>query len=111
MIAELFAIIAPVFFGAAVGYGWARTGQPYDTELITRLLVNVTTPCLVFSRISTLELPASEFAAVAGAAGLALVSFAVLGFLAVRLLSLNMPTSLPPIVFPNCGNMGLPLCL
>lgn len=111
MTAELFAIIAPVFLAASVGFVWAKLGNPYDTALVTRLLTTVTTPCLVFSRIGGMEVDESAFWTIAGTAVTATVCFAVLGAIGVKLFRLSLRVDLPPIMFPNCGNMGLALCL
>ncbi len=111
MTGELFAIIAPVFLTAAVGFVWTKLGYPYDTTLITQLLTTVTTPCLVFSRISDLSIDVDTFAMIALISFIAMVAFAVFGYAGVKLLRLPLRDSLPPILFPNCGNMGLALCL
>ena len=111
MIGELFAIIAPVFLGAAVGYGWAKLGQPYDTALVSKLLVFVTTPCLVFSHLSELSVNPNTFGVVALAAVAALGVFTVAGVVALKVFKVPLATGLPPILFPNNGNMGLALCL
>lgn len=47
MTGELFAIIAPVFITAAIGYGWMRLGRPFDAEFVTNVVVTPATPCLV----------------------------------------------------------------
>ena len=52
MIYELIAIIAPVFVCAALGYGWARLGRPYDTEFVTTLVTNIGAPCLEIHKIA-----------------------------------------------------------
>ncbi|MFN3232300.1 MAG: AEC family transporter [Alphaproteobacteria bacterium] len=111
MTGELLAIIAPVFLAAAVGFVWTRLGYPYDTALITRLLTNVATPCLVFSRISDLSIDAGDFATMALISALAMAAFAVFGFIGIKAMNLPVRDSLPPILFPNCGNMGLALSL
>lgn len=108
---EIFSIIAPVFFAASVGFAWRKLGLPYDTALVTRLLINVTTPCLVFSRLGTLEIPIETFGIIAASAAASIFIFAAFGFLALKLLKVPMTVGLGPIIFPNCGNMGLALSL
>ena len=36
MLASLFAVLAPVFIVAGIGYGWARSGIDYPTEFIAQ---------------------------------------------------------------------------
>ncbi|MDA0339157.1 MAG: AEC family transporter, partial [Proteobacteria bacterium] len=111
MTGELFAIIAPVFLGAAVGYAWAKSGQPFDTTLVTQLLTLVTTPCLVFSQMSTLTVSTTSFGIVALATAAALVIFGIAGFVALKALRIPLETGWSSILLPNCGNMGLALSL
>ena len=61
MITQLFTIIAPVFFGAASGYVWARLGKPFDAEFVTSLVFNLGTPLLVFSTLTRLETDPQAF--------------------------------------------------
>ena len=108
---EIVGIVAPVFLCAGVGYGWIRLGRAYDRDLITRLITDVGAPCLVFSGLIALDARSSELTTVVGAALLAMACFAALGFVVLRLARLPAHTFLPPLVFGNTGNMGLPLCL
>jgi len=111
MIFELFSIIAPVFLIAATGYAWAKLGYSYDTALITRLLTNVTTPCLVFSRMTSLDFPLALFGELALLTVCATLIWAAVGYGALKLTGVPRDSGLPPILFPNAGNMGLAICL
>ena len=111
MIQALVTVLAPIFICAGLGYGWSRLGRAYDTDLITALIFNFGTPCLVFSTLTGLDLSATDFGRMAGAAALALVSFAVIGALVLRAAKLPFHTYLPALTFGNSGNMGLPVCL
>ena len=111
MIYELIAIIAPVFVCAAIGFGWSRLGRPYDAEFVTALVTNIGAPCLVFSTLSSVEIDVEAFGAMAGVAALTLAATAAAGIVVLRVAGLSMRTFLPSLMFPNVGNMGLPLCL
>ncbi|MEE8306873.1 MAG: AEC family transporter [Gammaproteobacteria bacterium] len=111
MIFELLSIIAPVFLIAAVGFAWARMGYDYDTALITRMLTNITTPCLVFSRLTTLDFPLALFGEIAFITLAATLIWASVGYVALRATGIPRDSGLPPMIFPNCGNMGLAICL
>ena len=43
MLAELFAVMAPVLAGAGLGFTWVRLGHPYPVEFVTRLVFNIGT--------------------------------------------------------------------
>jgi predicted permease len=108
---ELFSIIAPVFLISALGYAWAKMEQPFDTLLVTALLTNVTSPCLIFSRVASLDEDFATFGGVAGLAMLSIAIFAATGYAAAKALKLPVTATVGPIMFPNNGNMGLALCL
>jgi predicted permease len=56
MIAQLFAIIAPILVCSAVGYGWARIKAPFHSQTLGSLVFLVGTPCLVFSTLTAIRL-------------------------------------------------------
>jgi len=111
MIYELIAIIAPVFVCAAIGCGWSRIGPPYDAEFVTALVTNIGAPCLVFSTLSSVEIDVEAFGAMAGVATLTVAVTAAAGIVVLWATGLSMRTFLPSLMFPNVGNMGLPLCM
>jgi predicted permease len=107
---EILAIMVPVVLIAGLGVVWTQRGKDFDTTLITNLVYYFGAPALVFSTLSVIEFDAAlgNFALAAIAS---FVGFAVLG--APILLALKMPvrTYLSTLMFPNMGNMGLPICL
>ena len=108
---EVATILAPVFILAGIGYGWARIGMPFDNEMVTSLVTNLATPCLIFSTLAKLEVSPHDFGQIAGAAVLSGIGFAILGRIVLALLKLPSHSYLPALMFPNTGNLGLPLCL
>ncbi len=111
MFTELFAIMAPLFVGVGIGYVWGRLERPYDTDLITSLVFLLGTPCLVFSTLTKLEMDPAALGEIALAAALALLCFMIVGGVVLKLAGLPYHSYLPALTFPNCGSMGLPLCL
>ncbi len=111
MFAELFSIIAPVFICAGIGFLWARSGQPYDTVLVSSLITNIGAPCLVFSSLLRITVGPADLGLMAGLALAALGLSAVIGGGALKAAGLSRRAFLPPLVFANTGNMGLPLAL
>jgi hypothetical protein len=41
VIAEVAAVLAPVFVMAAIGYAWRLTGAPFDMAFVTRIIMHV----------------------------------------------------------------------
>lgn len=111
LFSDLFAIVAPVFAGAGLGYLWGRLKRPFDHAMVTALSTQIATPCLVFSTLTRMDVSTAAFGEIALAA---FASYALMGALgAAALLSLKQPfhSYLPSLVFGNIGNMGLPLSL
>jgi predicted permease len=112
MLLRLFSIIAPVFACAAFGYVWARTGRPFHTEFVTRLIMNVGAPCLIVASFSKADgIDAAALGTVGSAALLVVLTVATLSYAVLRITRLEVRTYFNSMVFQNSGNMGLPLCL
>lgn len=111
MIEELLNISAPIFICIAIGWGWAKAGRPYDTDLISSLVMAIGAPCLVFSTLSALAVPSHVVGQIGGAALMVMALSALTGLAALHFLKAPKRAFLPVVIFPNVGNMGLPLCL
>jgi hypothetical protein len=111
VIFELLSVVAPVFVVALVGLAWARSGTHFDEESISRLVLNVGIPCLVFRTLTSLDVPPAELARMAGLAAGVMSMFAIGGFAALKVMNLPAHTYLGPLIFANSGNIGLPICL
>jgi hypothetical protein len=108
---DIAAIIAPLFAIAGIGFAWGRSGKPFDTNMVGMLTVNFGVPCLIFSTLTKLQVSPTAFGAVAGLFALALAINAVVSATVLRLMRVDVAAFLPGTIFPNNGNMGLPLCL
>lgn len=107
----LFAIMAPTFIGTAIGWCWARKGWAFPAEFISKIVMNIGTPCLILATLSKLHLSLELMGTVAlGFAGVMACCMGV-GWVCVRLKGWSSACVLPSMMFPNTGNMGLPVCL
>ncbi|MFO7910239.1 AEC family transporter [Vreelandella aquamarina] len=111
MLAELFAVMAPVLAGAGLGYTWVRLGHPYPVDFVTRLVFNIGTPALVLASLSGAEIDATTFGRTMLATSLVMVSMAVATFFVAKMLARDWRVLLAPMMYPNTGNMGLPVVL
>lgn len=111
LLSDIVAVMAPVFLIAALGYGWARAELPYSGPFITTFMINVATPCLVFATLLRLRFDGEELVTIAGASLLCLTLSAAVAFTVLRLSRQRLRIYLPAMIFPNSGNMGMPLCL
>lgn len=106
MFVELLAVMAPVLIVAGIGYGWARSGQPYPTDFVTRLVLNVSTPCLVVSTLSRAEVDLGIFAQMALACVTMCVIMAVIGWVLSRAIGSDPRVLVPAYMFPQHGQHG-----
>lgn len=111
MLLDILAVIAPTFLCALVGFIWVRRGLHFDTNFVSSLVLNVGAPCLLFSTFMAIEIDTAAFARMALATVLAMLAFGLVAVPLLRLLRLDLRSFLFSQMFPNVGNMGLPLCL
>jgi hypothetical protein len=108
---QLFDIIAPVLACAAIGFAWKKANMPFDMAMVTQLVTNIATPCLILASLTKLTIDMASFGQMALAMTLAVALFLALGWLGLRLAGLPAHTFLPAVALGNTGNLGLPLCL
>ena len=110
LIERIGGIVLPVLVIVLAGYVYARRYAP-DMRSTNKLTLDVLVPLLVFSALA-----AKDFDLL-GSRWLLLGSLVIVigsGLLAwpiARLLGSDIRTFLPPMMFNNCGNMGLPLAV
>lgn len=96
----------------AIGYGYARwRGEAVRSDMasVNRITMEVLTPLMVFTALAAKEFDLAQnglliFAGVAISLGSGLLAWPV-----ARLLGYDWRTFLPPMMYGNSGNMGLPL--
>ncbi len=111
MLSELFAILAPMMITVGAGYIWGRTGTPFPSDFISRIVMNIGTPCLIISVMAKVEVQPEVMGQVALATAIIMTAMGLCSWALLRWMKLDVATYLPPLVFPNNGNMGLPLCM
>jgi len=111
MLNELFAILAPIMISTGIGYVWCKSGTEFPTDFISRIVMYIGTPCLVIGVMAKVEVKPEVMGEVALATAIVMTAMGSIGCLWLRVIKLPIATYLPPLIFPNNGNMGLPLCL
>lgn len=111
LLAALFAIVAPVFALAAIGFVWVRTGLDYDTAFVTRLAMTVSIPCLIFMALYRTDVDPRLLGDTVLAASATYLAVGLLAWLVVLVGRLDVATYWAPITFGNTGNLGLPIAL
>src|SRR5690606_6630400 len=111
MLSELLAILAPIMISVGAGYIWGKTGAEFPSDFISRIVMYIGTPCLVVGAMAKVELQPELIGHVALATALVMLAMGLIGWAILHWRKMDIPIYLPPLVFPNNGNMGLPLCL
>jgi len=110
MLERILGIILPVFLVIALGFAYARKAKP-DMAWVNRINMNVLAPALIFSALAAkdFDLMANRLL-ILGSIGVVLGS-GLLAWPFAWLLHEDRRTFVPPMMFNNCGNMGLPLAV
>ena len=108
---KLIDVIAPVFFVIGVGYYLGRKNPEINTDFITTFAGNVGTPAMIFYTITTTGVTLSVFIEYFIYALIIIGGFSLVGIIFLLLLKKDFISELPPLILPNTGNMGIPICL
>lgn len=106
---QLFALLTPVIACTSIGAVWAAKKIDYPARFVSVLVTSVSTPCLVFSTLVSTRLDNAVLLQVSGTALAALLTMSLVAALLLRMCKLSLRGFLPAAVFPNAGNLGLPL--
>jgi predicted permease len=108
---KLIDVIAPVFFVIGIGYYLGRKNPEINTDFITTFAGNVGTPAMIFYTITTTGVTLSVFTEYFIYALIIIGGFSLVGIVFLLLLKKDFVSELPPLILPNTGNMGIPICL
>ena len=108
---KLIDVIVPVFFVIGVGYYLGKKNPEINTDFITTFAGNVGTPAMIFYTITTTGVTLSVFTEYFIYALIIIGGFSLVGILFLLLLKKDFISELPPLILPNTGNMGIPICL
>ncbi len=110
MLLRIAGIIFPVLAVAGIGWLYARWKQPDLTDL-NQLNMDVFTPALVFWALTNQPFTAREFLDLSIGGVVVILGSGLLLLPVIPLLKVQPKTFLPPMMFTNYGNMGIPLAL
>ena len=89
-----------------------KTNPKIDTTFITSFAANIGTPAMVIYAITSTGINFEIFRDYFWYYLLAICLFALVGIFTLYLLKTkDIVRELPPLIFPNTGNMGLPICM
>ncbi len=108
---KIFEVIFPVFFVIGVGYYLGKKDPKINTKFITDFAGNVGTPAMIFYTITTTGVTLDIFLHYFIYAIIIILGFALIGIIFLSFLKKDVVSELPPLILPNTGNMGIPICL
>ena len=108
---KLFDVLFPVFFVIGVGYYLGVKDPNFDTKFITNFAGNIGTPAMIFYTITTTGVTLEVFIEYFIYALIIIGGFAIFGLIFLLILKRDIISELPPLILPNTGNMGIPICL
>jgi hypothetical protein len=110
MLNQILGIILPVYGIVLVGFLYARRHAP-DLRAANRLNLDVFTPALLFDVLSAKDFRLTEYLDLAAAGTAIVLGSGLIAWGASRLARIDPRTLVPPMMFLNSGNMGLPLAV
>ena len=108
MLLRIVAILFPLFSLTALGYFVGRRMRP-DLSHANKLNMDVFVPALVFAALANKDFRIADFGPLGVATLVVVIGSGLIGWGLARYSQVAPKTFVPPMMFNNCGNLGLPL--
>ncbi len=110
MLERILGIVFPIYAVVAVGYAYGRWKKP-DMAFANQLNMDIFVPALVFAALASKSFDIGQNLPLLLGATVVVLGTGLLAWPVARLLGVANNTFLPPMMFKNSGNMGLPLAV
>lgn len=110
VLVRIVSILFPLFSIAALGYLVGRRMKP-DMSHANKLNMDVFVPALVFAALVNKEFHITEFLPLTLATLIVVIGSGVAAWGLAKAAKIDPRTLVPPMMFNNCGNLGLPLAV
>jgi len=111
LILKLIEVLFPVFLVIGIGYWYGKKDPKFDTKFITTFAGNFGLPAIIFYSLTTTNISIELFLRFSYYITLYVMVFSIIGLIILKILNKDIYRLLPPLILPNTGNMGMPLCL
>ena len=111
LLIKLFEVLFPVFLIIGIGYWYGKKDPKFNTKFITTFVGNIGLPCIIYYSLTSTNISFELFLRFSYYITLYVLVFSVIGITILKILNKDIYRLLPPIILPNTGNMGMPLCL
>lgn len=102
--------ILPVFLIVALGFAYGRVRNT-AIDTLNRLNMDVFTPALIFAALSAKDFHIGDYQMMLLAAVIVVLGSGILVLPLLPLIRVSWKTFVPPMMFSNSGNMGIPILL
>ena len=110
MLIRIVEVLFPLFFITALGFLVGRRMKP-DLAQANKLNMDVFVPALVFAALANKAFEVAAFLPLIVASTFMVVGAGLAGWGLARATGMQARTLVPPMMFNNCGNLGLPLAV
>ncbi len=110
LLGRLVAVFFPIFAIVGIGFFYGRKHKP-EMAMANRINMDIFVPAVVFSAMAGKSFDVQAYAPLAAAAFILLATCGALAWLLAGLLGVQPKTLVPPMMFNNSGNIGLPLAV
>jgi len=111
LLIQLFDVLFPVFLIIGIGYWYGKKDPKFDTKFITTFAGNFGLPAIIYYSLTSTNISFDLFLRFSYYITLYVIIFSIIGLLILTILKKDIYRLLPPLILPNTGNMGMPLCL
>ncbi len=110
MIYQIFNVVFPIFAIVLVGYLYGHRHPP-DMAAANQINMDIFIPALIFHVLSSKDFHFAEYQTLAIGCVMIVLGSGLIAWPFARLFGYKVKTFVPPMMFSNSGNLGLPLML
>lgn len=108
LLVRIFGIVFPLVFIVGFGYFYARKFRP-DLNITNQVNLDVFVPLLMLDVMLGSDFTPSDFLELTALSIFVVLASGLLAWPFARIMGYELKTFVPPMMFTNSGNMGLPL--
>jgi len=108
LLEQIFSIVAPLFFIVTVGYFYGKWVNP-EMGITNRLIMDVFMPALIFHVMIQDDFYPTQYVTLIFGGVLLMLGSGVLAYALSRLVGWSPRSFVPPAMFSNWANLGIPL--
>ena len=110
MFSQIFTIIFPLFAIVSIGFFYGRKHAP-DMVSANQLNLDIFVPALILHVLADKSFQVDTYSQLAIGGAFVVIFSGFLAWPVAKLMGFNVKTFVPPMMFSNSGNIGLPLAL